>query len=50
MEPSTSATEAARINPGDKFTILDTQNGWYQIRYDATNTGWVSGTYVDKVE
>ncbi len=50
MEPSTSATEAARVNPGDKFTILDTQNGWYQIRYDATITGWVSGTYVDKVE
>jgi hypothetical protein len=50
MEPSTSATEAARINPGDKFTILDTQNGWYQIRYDTTNTGWVSGQYVEKIE
>jgi len=50
MEPSTSATEAARVNPGDKFTILDTQNGWYQIRYDTTNTGWVSGQYVEKVE
>lgn len=50
MEPSTSATETARINPGDKFTILDTQNGWYQIRYDTTNTGWVSGQYVEKVE
>lgn len=50
IEPSTSATEAARVNPGDKFTILDTQNGWYEIRYDGTSTGWVSGTYVDKVE
>ena len=50
MEPATSATEAARIKPGDKFTILDTQNGWYQIRYDSTNTGWVSGQYVDKIE
>lgn len=50
MEPGTSATEAARVNPGDKFTILDTQNGWYQIRYDTTNTGWVSGQYVDKIE
>lgn len=50
MEPSTSATEAARVNPGDKFTILDTQNGWYQIRYDGTNIGWVSGQYVEKVE
>ncbi|MCX6791661.1 MAG: PEGA domain-containing protein [Candidatus Gottesmanbacteria bacterium] len=54
MEPGTNATESARVNPGDKFTILDTQivsaTNWYQIRYDATNTGWVSGTYVDKVE
>jgi hypothetical protein len=54
MEPGTSATEAARINPGDKFTILDTKivndTNWYQIRYEGTNTGWVSGTYVDKVE
>jgi hypothetical protein len=54
VEPGTNATEAARINPGDKFTILDTQvvsaTNWYEIRYDTTNTGWVSGQYVDKVE
>jgi uncharacterized protein YgiM (DUF1202 family) len=50
MEPATSATEAARVNPGDKFSILDTQNGWYEIRYNGTDTGWVSGQYVDKVE
>lgn len=50
MEPSTAATEAAQVNPGDKFTILDTKNGWYQIRYDGTNTGWVSGQYVTKTE
>jgi hypothetical protein len=54
MEPGTNSTESARINPGDKFTILDTQivsgTNWYQIRYDITNTGWVSGTYVDTVE
>lgn len=50
MEPSTSASEAARVNPGDKFTILDTQSGWYEIKYDGKNTGWVSGTYVEKVE
>lgn len=50
MEPSTSATEAARVNPGEKYTILDSQNGWYEIRYDSTNTGWVSGQYADKTE
>ena len=46
MDPNTAATEAARINPGDKFHIEDTQNGWDEIKYDGTNLGWVSGQYV----
>ncbi len=50
IEPSTSATEAARVNPGDKFHIEDTNNGWYEIVYDGTNTGWVSGQYAEKTE
>lgn len=50
MEPSTSASEAARVNPGEKYTYVDSQNGWYQIKYDTTNTGWVSGQYVEKTE
>ena len=50
MEPAIGATEAARVNPGDKFHIEDSQNGWYEIKYDGTNTGWVSGQYVDKSE
>lgn len=50
MEPSTAATEAARVNPGDKFHIEDTKDTWYQIKYDGTNLGWVSGTYVEKTE
>jgi hypothetical protein len=54
MDPGTSATEAARINPGDKFTIVETQTvsdtNWYEIKYDGTNVGWVSGQYVDKIE
>lgn len=50
MEPSTNATESAKVNPGDKFTILDTQDGWYKINYDGTNTGWISAQYAGKVE
>lgn len=50
MDPSTGATEAARVNPGEKYTIVDSQNGWYQIKYDGTNSGWVSGQYAQKVE
>lgn len=50
IEPSTSASESARVNPGEKYTYFDTKNGWYQIKYDGKNTGWVSGQYVEKTE
>jgi hypothetical protein len=50
MEPTTSATEAARVKPGDKFSILSAKSGWYQISYEEAKKGWVSGQYVDKVE
>lgn len=50
MDPVVSATEAGRVNPGEKYSIVDTQNGWYEINYDGTNTGWVSGQYTQKVE
>jgi uncharacterized protein YgiM (DUF1202 family) len=50
VEPSTSASEAGRVNPGEKFGLKETKNGWYQILFDGKNLGWVSGQYVDKVE
>lgn len=50
LEPSTSASEAARVNPGEKFPYVSTENGWYEITYDGKNNGWVSGQYVEKVE
>lgn len=50
LEPSTAATEAARVNPGEKYTLIGSQDGWYQIKYDGTNKGWISGTYAEKVE
>lgn len=50
MEPSTSASEAARINPGEKYHVEDEKTGWYQIKYDAKNLGWISGQYATKTE
>lgn len=50
LEPSTSASEAARINPGEKYHIEDEKTGWYQIKYDAKNLGWISGQYATKTE
>lgn len=50
FEPSTQASETARVNPGEKYTILDTENGWYQITLDDGTKGWISGQYATKVE
>lgn len=50
VEPSTTATEAARVNPGDKFPLVDSGTGWYEIQYDATSKGWISAQYAEKVE
>lgn len=49
-EPSTGASESGRVNPGEKYSYSETENGWYQIKYDGKNSGWVSGQYAEKVE
>lgn len=50
MEPTTSATEAGRVKPGEKYHLFNSQTGWYQISYDGTNKGWISAQYADKTE
>ncbi len=50
MEPSTSATEAAKVNPGETFPLVDEQSGWYKIKYSGANTGWIAGQYAEKFE
>lgn len=50
MEPTTSATEAGRVNPGEMYSIVDTKNEWYQIKFSGSSTGWISGQYAEKVE
>jgi hypothetical protein len=50
VEPSTSASESGRVNPGEKYTIIKSETGWYQIKFDGISSGWISGQYTDKVE
>lgn len=49
VEPSTSASESARVNVGQKFSVLDEQNGWIKIQYKPGVTGWISSDYVKKL-
>jgi len=50
-EPSTSATEAAKVKPGEMFPYLNEEkNGWYKIEYEEDKEGWVSGAYAELIE
>lgn len=50
-EPSTTATEAAKINPGEMYPYLNEEkSGWLKIEYEKDKEGWVSGVYVDLVK
>ncbi len=50
LEPSTSASEAGRVNPGEKYSLKDTKSGWYEIVFEGTKSGWISGQYAEKFE
>lgn len=47
-EPSTAASEAAQVKPGEKFEYLEEQEGWYKIVYEEGKEGWISGRYAEK--
>jgi len=49
LEPSLSATEAAKVDPGQRFALLDEEEGWYKIEYKEGEEGWVSSRYAEKV-
>ncbi len=47
--PSTSASEAARVKPKEKYSLLEEQEGWYKIKLQDLE-GWISATYAKKYE
>src|SRR3989344_1075377 len=50
FEPTLSASEAAKVDPGDEFNLLDEKEGWYKIEYEKGSEGWISSRYADKTE
>jgi len=50
VEPSTSASEAARLNPGEKFSLVEKKQGWYKVKYESGKEGWISSQYADIFE
>lgn len=49
-EPSTTSEELVKINPGEKYPLLDESEGWYKIKYEKDKEGWISGRYAEKFE
>jgi hypothetical protein len=45
--PSTSSSELTQIKPGEKFTLLEEQSGWYKIAYEEGKEGWISSRYAE---
>ncbi|PIS14833.1 hypothetical protein COT64_00565 [Candidatus Shapirobacteria bacterium CG09_land_8_20_14_0_10_39_12] len=42
---SLSSSEIAKVNPGEKYALLEEASGWYKIAYEVGKEGWVSSTY-----
>jgi hypothetical protein len=50
LEPTTAASEAAKVKPGEKYPLLEENKGWYKIPYEEGKEGWISGKYATKFE
>jgi len=48
-EPTVSSDEIGRVEPGNKFIVLDEAARWVKIEYEQGSEGWVSSTYTKEV-
>lgn len=49
-EPKINSQELTKVNPGEKYPLLEEESGWYKIEYEKGKEGWISGRYAEKVE
>lgn len=47
--PSVSASEIAKVLPGESYPFLDEAEGWYKIKV-ASSEGWISSEFSEKIE
>lgn len=45
---SLGGKEISRVNPGEKYQLLNEETGWYQIKLTNGQTGWISSQYGEK--
>ena len=47
-QASLGGTEIGQVKPGETYTLLNEQTGWYQIKLTNGKTGWISSQYSQK--
>lgn len=47
---SNTSKEIAKINPGEKYKLLEQDNDWYKIDLGENKAGWISAKYAEKSE
>lgn len=47
-EPTLSASESGKVHPGETYTLIGEEEGWYRITFDTAKEGWVSSEYAQK--
>lgn len=48
-DPSLSASETAKIKPGQTHLLLEEKPGWFKIQYEEGKEGWISSQYATKI-
>lgn len=51
-DPTTSATESARVTPGKRYPYIGENEGgtWFKIEYEEGKVGWISAQYAKKTQ
>lgn len=47
--PSVNCGEVGKVVPGDIVINLGAEDGWYRIKWNGTDEGWVYGKYVKEI-
>lgn len=47
-QASLNGSQVGQVLPGEKYNLLDEQDGWYKIKLKDETTGWVSSQYAQK--
>ncbi len=48
--PSPGGNIVGQVAEGETLIMVEKASGWYKVKYDGENEGWVFGQYVQELE